>query len=254
LSNREMDFAKVINQGLTKASHQYTEALQNTEFAKANLRFAPIVPVLDIFTPDGFSSNFGLEKMVKRMTSEMAKNKSEEDEMETEYDFDYSMHSTCFKCGTDFAPYFTQQKIGDKVELLCRDCHIRWLKDQDRDRINKLQSEMLQKVAQYIETSEVREGEIMATKERVSERNSRVQNCSQQLSKRNVAMPIALRRRLRRIPTDQSEHKNSIDATNYHLGILQMLYANLGIRNNGLKIPSIHEQIHSISDLEKFVS
>ena len=56
-----MDFAKVINQGLTKASHQYTEAIQNTEFAKANLRFAPLVPALDIFTPNGFSSNFGLE-------------------------------------------------------------------------------------------------------------------------------------------------------------------------------------------------
>ena len=89
------------------------------------------------------------------------------------------------------------------IELLCRDCHIRWLKDQDRERIEKLQSEMLQKVAQYIDTSEVREGEIMATKERASERNSRVHNCSQQLSKKNVAMPVALRRRLGRAPTEQ---------------------------------------------------
>ena len=89
------------------------------------------------------------------------------------------------------------------IELLCRDCHICWLKDQDRERINKLQSEMLQKVAHYIETSEVREGEIMATKERVSERNSRVYNCSLQLSKINVAMPSALRRLDRRAPTEQ---------------------------------------------------
>ncbi len=59
-----MDFAKVINQGLTKASHQYTEALQNTDFAKANSISPPIVPALDIFTPDGFSSNFGLEKSI----------------------------------------------------------------------------------------------------------------------------------------------------------------------------------------------
>jgi hypothetical protein len=51
------------------------------------------------------------------MTSEMTKHESDEDEMEAECDFDYSMHSTCFKCGTDFAPYFTQQKIGDKVGM-----------------------------------------------------------------------------------------------------------------------------------------
>lgn len=51
----------------------------------------------------------------------------------------------------------------------------------------------------------------------------------------------------------QSEHKNSIDATNYHLEILQMLYANLGIKNKNLKVPSIHERISSLSDLEKFV-
>ena len=54
--------SKVINHGLTKASQQYTQELYDSEFARDNLPPPPLFPVLDIFTPNGFSSNFGLEQ------------------------------------------------------------------------------------------------------------------------------------------------------------------------------------------------
>ncbi|CAG5098312.1 Oidioi.mRNA.OKI2018_I69.XSR.g15554.t1.cds [Oikopleura dioica] len=127
--------SRIINHGLTKASQQYAQELYDSEFTRVNLPPPPLFPVLDIFTPNGFSSNFGLEQVVKRVNGEgAAKNREENEEMETDCDSDYSMHSICAKCRTDFAPFFIQQKIDDKVELLCRDCHIRWREEQDRER------------------------------------------------------------------------------------------------------------------------